>query len=216
MKHIPAQSGACRYQFDRIHINSKPSRASSTWECPRNTNLAALYTRPACCSSNAARITSGRCQQLTQVAWSLHLTLSAPEQGSLWGSREKKAHYCQHSSSDSFVSYLFCLLVNTYFAPCNCLSKRYGADGPQFHHFSTPTAITSRQQFDNMGPPSDSSSITVAVRVRPFTIREAAQITKCEDGPLFLGDGSLAGAPTPKLNQKGLRSIVKVIDDRCL
>ncbi|KAJ5095768.1 hypothetical protein NUU61_005124 [Penicillium alfredii] len=60
------------------------------------------------------------------------------------------------------------------------------------------------------------SSITVAVRVRPFTIREAAQISKCEDGPLFLGDGSLAGVPAPKLNQKGIRSIVKVIDDRCL
>ncbi|KAL4980312.1 P-loop containing nucleoside triphosphate hydrolase protein [Aspergillus desertorum] len=67
-----------------------------------------------------------------------------------------------------------------------------------------------------MGTPSDSSSISVAVRVRPFTIREAAQLTKCEDGPLFLGDGSLAGAPAPKLNQKGLRSIIKVIDDRCL
>ncbi|GLA68049.1 kinesin-like protein Klp5 [Aspergillus tubingensis] len=63
---------------------------------------------------------------------------------------------------------------------------------------------------------ADASSITVAVRVRPFTIREAAQLSKCEDGPLFLGDGSLAGAPTPKLNQKGLRSIIKVIDDRCL
>lgn len=63
---------------------------------------------------------------------------------------------------------------------------------------------------------SDSSSITVAVRVRPFTIREAAQISRCEDGPLFLGDGSLAGAPAPKLNQKGIRSIVKVIDNRCL
>lgn len=60
------------------------------------------------------------------------------------------------------------------------------------------------------------SSINVAVRVRPFTIREAAQISKTDDGPLFLGDGSLAGAPTPKLNQKGIRSIVKVIDDRCL
>ncbi|KAL4875929.1 P-loop containing nucleoside triphosphate hydrolase protein [Aspergillus karnatakaensis] len=67
-----------------------------------------------------------------------------------------------------------------------------------------------------MGSPSDASSITVAVRVRPFTIREAAQLSKCEDGPLFLGDGSLAGAPAPKLNQKGLRSIIKVIDDRCL
>ncbi|KAL2843510.1 kinesin family protein [Aspergillus pseudoustus] len=67
-----------------------------------------------------------------------------------------------------------------------------------------------------MGAPSDSSSITVAVRVRPFTIREAAQLSKCEDGPLFLGDGSLAGVPTPKLNQKGIRPIIKVIDDRCL
>ncbi|KAJ5960077.1 uncharacterized protein N7479_007227 [Penicillium vulpinum] len=67
-----------------------------------------------------------------------------------------------------------------------------------------------------MAAPDGASSISVAVRVRPFTIREAAQITRCDEGPLFLGDGSLAGAPTPKLNQKGLRSIVKVIDDRCL
>ncbi|GAM88520.1 hypothetical protein ANO11243_065530 [Dothideomycetidae sp. 11243] len=65
--------------------------------------------------------------------------------------------------------------------------------------------------------PSDgASSITVAVRVRPFTIREAAQLTKTEDGPLFLGDGSLAAAPAPKLGQKGIRSIIKVVDDRCL
>ncbi|OJJ51293.1 hypothetical protein ASPZODRAFT_127350 [Penicilliopsis zonata CBS 506.65] len=67
-----------------------------------------------------------------------------------------------------------------------------------------------------MTTPSDASSITVSVRVRPFTIREAAQLSKCDDGPLFLGDGSLAGVPTPKLNQKGLRSVIKVIDDRCL
>ena len=39
-----------------------------------------------------------------------------------------------------------------------------------------------------------SSSINVAVRVRPFTIREAAQLPKCEEGPLFLGDGSLTSA----------------------
>ncbi|KAJ5384895.1 hypothetical protein N7517_002806 [Penicillium concentricum] len=67
-----------------------------------------------------------------------------------------------------------------------------------------------------MAASDGASSISVAVRVRPFTIREAAQITRCDEGPLFLGDGSLAGAPTPKLNQKGIRSIVKVIDDRCL
>lgn len=39
---------------------------------------------------------------------------------------------------------------------------------------------------------------------------------KNDDGTLFLGDGSLAAAPTPKLNQRGIRNIVKVVDDRCL
>lgn len=67
-----------------------------------------------------------------------------------------------------------------------------------------------------MAASDGASSISVAVRVRPFTIREAAQITRSDDGPLFLGEGALAGVPTPKLNQKGIRSIVKVIDDRCL
>lgn len=61
-----------------------------------------------------------------------------------------------------------------------------------------------------------SSSISVTVRVRPFTIREAAQLTKCDEGPLFLGDGSLAAVPTPKLIQRGIRPVVKVVDDRCL
>jgi kinesin family protein 18/19 len=60
------------------------------------------------------------------------------------------------------------------------------------------------------------SSISVTVRVRPFTIREAAQLTKCDDSTLFLGDGSLAAAPTPKLTQKGIRSVIKVVDDKCL
>ncbi|KAI1488428.1 kinesin motor domain-containing protein [Biscogniauxia mediterranea] len=60
------------------------------------------------------------------------------------------------------------------------------------------------------------SSITVAVRVRPFTIREAAQLQRHDDGTLFLGDGSLAGAPTPKLKTTGIRSVIKVVDDRCL
>jgi len=60
------------------------------------------------------------------------------------------------------------------------------------------------------------NSISVTVRVRPFTIREAAQITKCDDAPTFLGDGSMAAAPTPKLSQKGLRSVVKVVDEKCL
>ncbi|KAI9836309.1 MAG: kinesin-like protein Klp5 [Sclerophora amabilis] len=63
---------------------------------------------------------------------------------------------------------------------------------------------------------SDSLLINSKVRVRPFTIREAAQLTKCDDGPFFLGDGSLAGVPTPKLMQKGIRPVVKVVDDKCL
>ncbi|KAI9830281.1 MAG: kinesin-like protein Klp5 [Phylliscum demangeonii] len=60
------------------------------------------------------------------------------------------------------------------------------------------------------------SSISVTVRVRPFTIREAAQLTKCDDSPVFLGDGSLAAVPIPRLTQKGLRPVIKVIDDKCL
>lgn len=47
-------------------------------------------------------------------------------------------------------------------------------------------------------------------------VREAAQLTHVPDGPLFLGDGSLAGIPTPKLIQKGIRPVLKVVDDKCL
>ncbi|KAI0007224.1 kinesin-domain-containing protein [Xylariaceae sp. FL0662B] len=65
-------------------------------------------------------------------------------------------------------------------------------------------------------PDPGASSITVAVRVRPFTIREAAQLQRNDDGQLFLGDGSLAGVPTPKLKQFGIRPVVKVVDDKCL
>ncbi len=66
-------------------------------------------------------------------------------------------------------------------------------------------------------PTDGAASINVTIRVRPFTIREAAQLTKNEDGPLFLGDGSLAALPSaPKLGQKGLRSVIKVVDEKCL
>ncbi|KAF7503698.1 hypothetical protein GJ744_003376 [Endocarpon pusillum] len=67
-----------------------------------------------------------------------------------------------------------------------------------------------------MSAAGGASSISVTVRVRPFTIREAAQLTKCDDSPFLLGDGSLAAVPTPKLAQKGLRSVIKVVDDKCL
>ncbi|KAG0639910.1 P-loop containing nucleoside triphosphate hydrolase protein [Tuber brumale] len=62
----------------------------------------------------------------------------------------------------------------------------------------------------------EKSSISVTVRVRPFSIREAAQVTRIEDSPSFFGDGSLIAAPPPKLTGKGIRSVVKVIDDRVL
>lgn len=67
-----------------------------------------------------------------------------------------------------------------------------------------------------MATTDGASSISVTIRVRPFTLREAAQLTKCDDGPLFLGDGSLAAVPTPKLMGKGLRPVIKVVDDKCL
>jgi kinesin family member 18/19 len=67
-----------------------------------------------------------------------------------------------------------------------------------------------------MAAADGASSISVTVRVRPFTIREAAQLTKTDDGQLFLGDGSLAAAPTPRLAQKGIRSVIKVMDEKCL
>jgi len=66
-----------------------------------------------------------------------------------------------------------------------------------------------------MARSADHSSITVAIRVRPFTIREAAQLTRVDNGPVFLGEGSLAAAP-PKLTVKGIRNVIKVIDDKCL
>jgi kinesin family protein 18/19 len=52
--------------------------------------------------------------------------------------------------------------------------------------------------------------------VRPFTIREAAQLSKCDDQALFLGDGSLAAAPTPRLSSKGIKPVIKVLDEKCL
>lgn len=40
--------------------------------------------------------------------------------------------------------------------------------------------------------------------------------TRTDDSTLFLGDGSLAAAPTPKLSQRGIRPVIKVVDDRSL
>ncbi|KAL8691825.1 MAG: hypothetical protein Q9218_003043 [Villophora microphyllina] len=67
-----------------------------------------------------------------------------------------------------------------------------------------------------MAASDGASSISVAIRVRPFTVREAAQLAHVPEGPLFLGDGSLAGAPTPRPSSKGIRPVLKVVDDKCL
>jgi len=67
-----------------------------------------------------------------------------------------------------------------------------------------------------MAAPTGASSISVTIRVRPFTIREAALVTRHDEGTTFLGEGSLAGAPTPKMGGKGIRPVIKVVDDKCL
>ncbi|CAO1615427.1 unnamed protein product [Jaminaea pallidilutea] len=71
------------------------------------------------------------------------------------------------------------------------------------------------------------STITVAVRVRPFSEKEAAQLAP-QDGPLpFLGDGGLGGspakAPSPgpqtgaqMLRTRFLRPIIHAVDDKVL
>lgn len=96
-----------------------------------------------------------------------------------------------------------------------------------------PIRAAKTTQYAPMAANDNASSISVCIRVRPFTVRfplstagsllltaeqvrEAAQLSHVPDGPLFLGDGSLAGVPTQKLSQKGIRSVIKVVDDKCL
>ena len=67
---------------------------------------------------------------------------------------------------------------------------------------------------------SRQSSISVAVRVRPFTPAEEDKLVRESHVPLFVGDGLLQGTATDeqKASQgpKGLRKIVKVVDDKML
>ncbi|KAI5367300.1 Putative kinesin-like protein [Septoria linicola] len=65
-------------------------------------------------------------------------------------------------------------------------------------------------------PVDGASSINVTIRVRPFTIQEAAQLQRNDDGPLFLGDGSMAAVPKPRAGGKGIRPVIKVMDEKCL
>lgn len=68
------------------------------------------------------------------------------------------------------------------------------------------------------------SSITVTVRIRPFSAKEAAQLAP-SNGPLpFLGDGGLGGSPAkppgvtgaPGLRTNFLRPIISPVDDKVL
>ncbi|KAG4303418.1 hypothetical protein PCANB_000277 [Pneumocystis canis] len=62
-----------------------------------------------------------------------------------------------------------------------------------------------------------SSSISVAVRVRPLNSKEISQLQINNNEVIsFVGDGSLAGTPIQKNSSKGLRRIVQVLDERVL
>lgn len=52
----------------------------------------------------------------------------------------------------------------------------------------------------------------VWLRIRTLTICSK----KCDDGTIFLGDGSLAAAPTSRITNKGIHPVIKVVDDKCL
>ncbi|KAF3985634.1 hypothetical protein FT663_04964 [Candidozyma haemuli var. vulneris] len=69
------------------------------------------------------------------------------------------------------------------------------------------------------------SSITVAVRVRPFTQAEANKLISPPGKPLFIGDGALSGNSEGSNNEennksnmipRGIRKIVDVVDDKML
>lgn len=70
-----------------------------------------------------------------------------------------------------------------------------------------------------MPPPASSrqSSISVAVRVRPFTTSEENKLVRDNNEPLFVGDGLLRGtASDEKTSPRGIRKVVKVVDDKML
>lgn len=67
---------------------------------------------------------------------------------------------------------------------------------------------------------SKESSISVTVRVRPFTSSELRNLVVQTDDRLFIGDGSLSSDPKPVLSPsgipRGIRKVVSVVDDRML
>lgn len=70
-----------------------------------------------------------------------------------------------------------------------------------------------------MLPPVSSrqSSISVTVRVRPFTPSEENKLVRESNEPLFVGDGLLQGAASEERSgTRGIRKVVKVVDDKML
>ncbi|KAI5961641.1 KIP3 [Candida pseudojiufengensis] len=68
-------------------------------------------------------------------------------------------------------------------------------------------------------PAIKQSSITVAVRVRPFTENETTRLIKSDQDDIFLSDGSLSEKDIVKqkfMSQVGIRKIINVVDDRML
>ncbi|ODV95945.1 hypothetical protein PACTADRAFT_49376 [Pachysolen tannophilus NRRL Y-2460] len=67
---------------------------------------------------------------------------------------------------------------------------------------------------------SKESSITVAVRVRPFTQHEQNHLIEHVPDQVFLGDGALSAKPKHsqqmKFQPKGIRKILNIVDDRML
>ncbi|KAH3680499.1 hypothetical protein WICMUC_000287 [Wickerhamomyces mucosus] len=76
---------------------------------------------------------------------------------------------------------------------------------------------------------SRESSVSVAVRVRPFTSLESSHVIKKREDGIFLGDGALSFASNninkdsndysnrlKKFSPRGIRKIVDVVDDRML
>lgn len=64
---------------------------------------------------------------------------------------------------------------------------------------------------------SKESSISVSVRVRPFTEQEERNLIKVENDNIFLGDGSFNDATAKQtFTPLGIRKIVDVVDDRML
>lgn len=60
------------------------------------------------------------------------------------------------------------------------------------------------------------SSISVAVRVRPFTSQEKRNLIQIPDGPCFTGDGALKDAQDKQELPDGIRKIINVVDDKML